>query len=449
MQPKDMLILCTLVILTTLACSFLAPSAPSTPTPRETTAPSTAKPPTTTPTAAATATPTAMPTPSPTPTPAGAVCPPPGSPELIEPANFPDYPATIRQFLSAGGSMERLREQLTEWNALPAGSGLDGEESVPQVVSVDLTGDEVSEVVVAVINPNAQVVTPPPGDLFVFGCEEGTYTRLYRHGIEDEEFGPTMLIHTIADMTEDGLTNLAYIVRSCGAHTCFETLQILGWDGDQFVRLMGGELTMPYPAYTVTPGQIKARSGGIGSAGAEPQRPYTETWIWTGSLFTVTEMVYAPPTYRYHALLDGERALLEEDYETALASYETVIESETLEEWGETFGVMTPEEERATLSAFARWRMVVTQLLMGSVNDAQVAYNQLQTRHPPDTPGHDVAVMGETFWNTYLEHNSLTAGCEVIVAEVDEDDTILQFFNQNYGYANPWWEPQDLCPFVE
>jgi hypothetical protein len=26
---------------------------------------------------------------------------------------------------------------------------------------------------------------------------------------------------------------------------------------------------------------------------------------------------------------------------------------------------------------------------------------------------------------------------------------VLDFFNSNYGYANPWWEPEDLCLVAE
>jgi hypothetical protein len=453
MRPKDLFILCTLVIFATFACSLPTPTPTPVPTPRQPTSTPTGEPPTAPPTAtatpASTATPSATPTPSPTPTPAGAVCPPPGSPELVEPANFADYPAAIRQFLSAGGSVATLRDRLAAWNALPGSSGPFGESDVPQVTAADLTGDGVPEVIVAVINPSAQVATSPPGDLFVFGCEAGAYVRLYRHGVEDEEFGPTALVYAIDDANEDGLTELAYVARMCGAHTCFETLQLLGWDGNQLVSLMGSELTMPYPTYTIAPGRIEAQSGGIGSVGAEPQRTHSEIWEWNGSVFTVTETIYEPPTYRYHALLDGDRALRDGDDETARATYRRVIDDDALEEWGATSGVMDPAEERAFLSAFARWRLVLTHLQMGDVSAAQDAYNQLQAEHPPGTAGRDVAALTETFWNAYLDSDSVAAGCRAVVAATDEDDVVLQFFNQNYGYANPWWEPPDLCPFVE
>nr|HID13092.1 hypothetical protein [Anaerolineae bacterium] len=53
------------------------------------------------------------------------------------------------------------------------------------------------------------------------------------------------------------------------------------------------------------------------------------------------------------------------DYATALAAYERVINDDALQGWAETSHMVTPPEERALLAAFARWRMVLTHLLMG------------------------------------------------------------------------------------
>jgi tetratricopeptide (TPR) repeat protein len=385
--------------------------------------------------------PTATPTPLPT-----AACPPSGSPQLIQPAQFLDYPAAIQQFLSAGGDVATLRSELMAWGALP--SALNQENEAQQVISEDLTGDGAAEIAVAVMNPEGPMLNRPTA-LLVFGCQAGAYVRLKEELPEDEEMGIARLLRPFSDMNRDGVPDLIYVERSCGAHTCFETLHILVWDGAAFSSLMGGQLTMPYPTYTITPGRIEAQSGGIGSVGAEPQRGYSEVWEWNGSVLTVTEQVWAEPTYRYHALLDGDRALLNGEYETAIAAYERVIDDDTLEEWGGISGGMAPADERDFLSAFARWRLVLTHLQMGDVSSAQAAYNQLQAEHPAGATGHDVTAMAETFWNIYLENDSVTASCKAVVAATSEDDPIIQFFNQSYGYANPWWEPVDLCPFTQ
>lgn len=333
------------------------------------------------------------------------------------------------------------------WGALP--SAFNQENEAQQVVAEDLTGDGVDEITVSVVMNSEGPTLNGRTALLVFGCRAGAYAPLKEELPGDEEFGIARLLQPFSDMNRDGVPELIYVERSCGAHTCFETLHILGWDGAAFSSLMGGQLNMPYPTYVITPGRIEAQSGGIGSVGAEPQRGYSEVWEWNGSVLTVTEQIWAEPTYRYHALVDGDRALLDGEYETAIATYERVISDDALEEWGGITGGMDPAEERAFLSAFARWRLVLTHLQMSNVSDAQAAYNQLQAEHPAGAAGHEVAAMSETFWSIYLENDSATAGCNAVVAAASEDDPIIQFFNHSYGYANPWWGPVDLCPFTD
>lgn len=382
-----------------------------------------------------TATPTAV---SATPTPASARCPAPASPDFPRPTDFEGYPDAIQAFLSAGGSLETLRSRLREWNALSEGQD--------QVVAADVNGDGTDEVIVSVIDPQGQLIAPP-GALLVFACSEGTYTRLYREGGgKSETFDPSTRLVRVADLTQDGLPDVVYILRTCGAHTCYERLRVLGWDGSELVNLMGGTLDLPYPSYTVEPMRIEATSGGIGSVGAEPQRRHTEIWTWNGTVFTRTEMIYEPAVYRYHVLLDGDRALLSGDYAGATDAYRRVLNDDALKEWGGESGMMTAAEERAQLSAFARWRLVLTHLLAERSQEAQLAYDTLQQLYPSGA-GQDVAQMARVFWTTYQAGGTVSGGCSAVTADVDSYRSILEFYNRNYGYANPNWESKDLCPF--
>jgi hypothetical protein len=382
-----------------------------------------------------TLTPTAGP---PTPTPGAAACPPSGSPEFDQPTGFVDYPEAIQAYLSAGGGLETLRSRLREWNALPEGED--------QVVAGDLNGDGADEVIVSVIDAHGQTIAPS-GVLLVFECSGGSYSRLYREGGgRSETFDPSTRLITVDDLTRDGLPDVVYVLRTCGAHTCYERLRILGWDGAQLVNLMDGSLDLPYPSFTVEPARIEAVSGGIGSVGAEPQRRHTEIWTWNGSVFTRTKTIYEPAVYRYHVLLDGDRALLSGDYPTATLRYERAISDDTLKEWGDESGMMTAAEERAQLSAFARWRLVLTYLLIGRPQDAQLAYDSLQEDYSSGT-GQNVAQMAHMFWTTYQNDDSITEACGAVIADVESHRPLLDFYNRNYGYANPHWEPKDLCPF--
>lgn len=367
-----------------------------------------------------------------------AVCPPPGSPTLVQPAGLADYPPAILQYLSAGGDVTTLESTLAGWYALPQDAGA--------VISSDLTGDGVPEVIVALQGPSADPVLPT-GDLLVLGCQDGAYALLYQHGYDP--YGPTVRLLPPTDLDLDGRPDVAYTSGSCGAHTCFEMLEVLGWNGAGFVSLMGGSLDMPYPTYLLGAGRIEAQSGSIGSVGAEPQRGYAEIWEWNGSVLTITQRIWTPPVYRYHALLDGEVALLEGDYAAAAAAYTRVIDDETLQEWGAVSGGVDPAEERARLTAFAYWRFVLLDLLAGDLAAMDAHYAYLQANYPAGTPGHDTAVLAETFRTAYDASGSLTAACAQVVAAAEAAPSLQQFFNVTYGYANPWWEPVDICPFVE
>jgi hypothetical protein len=356
---------------------------------------------------------------------------------LVQPASPADYPAAIQQYLSAGGDVAALESTLAEWGALSDAPG--------QVVAADLTGDGDPEVIVA-LRFVGEIVAPS-GDLLIFGQRPEGYVLLHQEGYDPS--GPAMRLLQVLDANGNGHQDIVYTLSTCGAHTCFESLEILSWERTGFFSLMGGRLDLPYPAYIVTSGRIDARSGQIGSVGAEPQRDYSEVWEWNGSVFTVTQQIWAPPVYRYHALLDGDYALFGGDYVAAASAYERVIGDDTLQEWGAVSGAVDPAVERAQLAAFARWRLVLTYLQAGDPGSARAAYDWLQTEHPGSAVGHDVTALAEVFWGTYAADGSVVDGCAALVAAAKQDTSVHDFFNANYGYANPRWEAVDICPFIE
>ena len=183
--------------------------------------------------------------------------------------------------------------------------------------------------------------------------------------------------------------------------------------------------------------------------GAEPQRGYAEIWSWNGDVFTRTQTIYEPAVYRYHALLDGDRALRVADHANAEAAYLRVIQDDTLEPFIGAISHADGADERAFLTAFARWRLLLAYLKTGEPESARSELDILLADYPPGAVGHEVAGMASEFWDAYLREGSIALGCSEIVAVAARYDAVLAFFNHNYGYANPWWEPEDLCPFSD
>lgn len=353
---------------------------------------------------------------------------------LPRPADPADYVPTIQQILAAGGDAAAVESLLASWDALP--------ETPSQVIAADLTGDGAQEIVVAL--RYAGDAAPPPGDLLIFAQD---HTLLYQEGYTPR--GAATRLLQVMDVNQDANPDIVYVLITCGAHTCFESLKILQWRETGLASLMGGRLDMPYPTYTVTPGRIDAQSGLIGSIGAEPQRGYSETWELHSGVFTVTEQIWQPPVYRYHALLDGDRALFAGDYAAAIAAYERVLGDDALQEWGAVSGAAEPAVERAQLAAFARWRTALTYLLADDPENAQAQHSYLQTDYPSGSTGHNVVALAEVFWTAYAADASINIACSAMVKAAKTDTSVHDFFNETYGYANPRWEATDLCPFIE
>jgi hypothetical protein len=360
---------------------------------------------------------------------------PPPTPALPRPNEAIDYIPTIQQFLNAGGDVMALEQMLAGWDALPERPG--------QVVAADITGDGDQEIIVALRYSGDAPL--PPGDLLIFAAK--SHALLYQEGYDPH--GASIQLLQVIDADRDADPDIVYTLTTCGAHTCFDSLQILKWEGARFSSLMGGRLDMPYPTYSVTPGRIDAQSGFVGSVGAEPQRGYSEVWELRSGVFTVTQQIWQPPVYRYHALLDADRALLAGDYAAAVAGYERIIGDDTLQEWGAVSGEVDPATERAHLTAFARWRLALTYLQAGGPSSAQVQHTCLKMDFAEDSTGHDVVTLAEVFWAAYLPSASITDGCNAMVEAAKAAPSVHTFFNETYGYANPRWEAIDICPFVE
>jgi len=345
--------------------------------------------------------------------------------DLAPPARTGDLDAVadaLEAYLAQGGD--------------PAGVSLEPQESL---LRGDLTGDGSPEMVFGLIDPESPQI-PPESRLVIYACRAGGVQRLYQYA-PGEWYGLELI--AVADLTADGVADVVFSDFSCGAHTCWHTPYVWSWAGSDFVNHVTEALQFPYPVYRVHDGALVVISGGIGSVGAGPQRPLTTTLSWVGDAITVTDEVSAPPVYRYHALVDGDRAFAGGDLAAAQSLYQRVLQDETLTAWG---AYLTPEEEHQWLRALGRWRLLIVNATQGLDGDAEAQYTALTADPQPGMPGTPLVTLAERFWRSYQRDGEAEAACRYAI-DTDEVLAVLDFLN-GFGYANPFFEADDLCPYL-
>jgi hypothetical protein len=370
-----------------------------------------------------TATPTAHPTApveeSPTPVP------------LAErPGDFEHYAEAIVTYLNdSQGDMDGLRTMLEEWDAL---------RHVTDLLRVDVDDDGAGELVMVVVDPSPDCGVNLRGDVLVVDQDEHRYSLAYSASGESLLLDPALM--EIDDLNGDGHTEVAFSSTSCGAHTCFKTVCIVASGTGTYQDLTGGGIEMSYvdPSFVDRDGdglrELIMYGGTIGSVGAGPQRERTEVYRWDATAYVLSETVYDYSNYLYFKVLDANQALLEGEYEGAVALYREAIDNPDLDIWMD-------EGERDELAAFSRYRLTLAYLLLGEEASAQATRDELLGAQPDNIYAQVVNV----FWEAYERDADLKVACEQVdefAAAHPETVEVLA----DYGYGNPTFTPEEVCP---
>ena len=371
------------------------------------------------PTATATPQPTAPAEESPTPVP------------LAEhPGDFEQYADTIVTYLNdSQGDEDGLRAMLEKWQAL---------RRVTDLLRVDVDDDSAGELVMVVVDPSPDYGVNLRGDVLVVDKDEQLYSLAYSAAGESLLLDPALI--EIDDLNGDGHTEMAFSSTSCGAHTCFTTVHIVASGTGQYQDLTGGGIEMSYvePSFVDWDGdgvrELIMYGGTIGSVGAGPQRERTEVYKWNGTAYVPSETVYDYSNYLYYKVLDANQALLNGNYEGAVALYREAIDNPELDVWME-------EGERDDLAAFSRYRLTLTYLLLGEAASAQATRDELLGAQPDNIYAQVLNVL----WDAYKRDADLKVACEQVgefAAAHPETVEVLV----DYGYGNPTFTPEEVCP---
>lgn len=387
-----------------------------------------------------TSAPAATPSPGPA-TPATAVaapCPV-GGTSIALPADSPSSQAWLVYF-NNGGSPDALEPIAPSRHA----EGL----TRPSLLTLDLTGDGLLDLLIATphgMAPDEAATAQQDGRLDVLICRDGRYQLAWSEASSAESAVP--LPRLVTDVNLDRRQDVVLSRYSCGAHTCFEDLAALTWDGAHLAdRWRGSSADLPYPEVQLLeeaggPPAIQVTGTGVGSVGAGPYRPVRRTWRWDEASGTmrVESEVHLPSNYRIHVLHDAVLADSQGRWEEAADLYRRVVIDSSLQDWQD------PEAEQATLSEYATFRRMRLFAMQGDLEQAHAEYDALLPRSTAEAEVSPFAMMGQAFWKSYEQQRDVSVACEAArLAAASSGADVPRLLE--FGYANPAPTLEELCP---
>ncbi len=180
--------------------------------------------------------------------------------------------------------------------------------------------------------------------------------------------------------------------------------------------------------------EIVVHGNVIGSVGAGPQRASTHVYRLIEGRYRLAEVEYDASDLIYFRVVDGGIALAQGLINEAIAIYTEVIQNPALQPSG-VFA--TDEEERQALRSFARFRLIVAYAIQEEPSTGR-ELALIRAEKGPFLPA------AEAFWTGYAETRSLEAGCAAVAEVALVRPEMLDILNL-YGYANPYFAPEDLC----
>lgn len=384
----------------------------------------------------------------------------------------------------------------------------------------DLTGNDIDDVIVVYFDPTGESLFID-SDLAIFNGEEDGYTLSYRA----RAAGDVRLL-TVDDINVDGQVDVVWVDTTCGASTCFDTVNIRSWTGEAWSDWTEGTITMAYAdieliavdeldsaildmldleiaasleemditipvatdeddeataADTATEteadelaesdldepqaedaqteddaleetgaeaesstiaGQAIVLQGGIyGSIGAGPQRNRVEVWASVdGAPYSLIDQQYMPSECLYYTVIDANEAFLDgwaDDFERAESLYiEALTDSDLISCW------VRPNEEDE-LRSFSLFRLA---LIAGYRDDASTAaeYAEAVLEEYPDEIYEAVA----SIWlREYQSLGNAAEACGVVTQFAELTPETWEIL-ADYGYTNPTFEADDVCPIL-
>lgn len=373
-------------------------------------------------------------------------------------SNFPKNlyiePKQIVDYLNAGGALSGLEKQK---NIL----GQQGK-------MIDLTGDGVKELLLSNISYFS-----------IYRCINGVYEEDPLHIWVDGQFSGDL--EEIEDVNQNGIPEIFFAsFERHGEVSVF----IYEWDGNAFRSLISvqQDVLNPIPNdYVMMENRydiVDTNGDGlkeivtvddIGAYAHVDGVPFRRQLIilsWDGTHYVnLRPANFGPPTFRFQAAQDADRQVILGNYAQALALYQQVISSDSLDWWSSDRGAYivrsqdpndappTPykdPEERPGLAAYAMYRRVVLQVYLGQMDKAQTEYAAMRKKFLPLQAGSEYVEMAQAFLDSYQASQNFQTACTDAVAYANEHPHVLDpvwLSDQNsLGYHH--YSAEDMCPLL-
>jgi LysM repeat protein len=347
------------------------------------------------------------------------------------PADPAAYPVAIAERLNgSSGDLKALKDWLGTCGVITAKSGDAAEIAIPGVATKDVT----------VVIQTTPAGKEPHGQVFIYHSTTTGYVLAY----QAEGAGDLKLLKA-EDINGDGKPDLVYSDTSCGAHTCFSTLSVVSWNGSEWQDWIKGQPTMAGAEYsfqdTVSAGEgqeILAHGGIINSAGAGPQRAWTETYISPeGGPYESYKKAYDASDCLYFQILDANDLFnrwASIGFAPAIAAYDKAVADQAAK------ACSTQPDVLNQLRDFSRFRLVVSWVSRGRTDKA--AEVKTQMTYQPLIGAADTFLLGLT------NSRSIVQACRDTTKYAEQNPDSWNYLS-DWGYANPTFTAADLCPLGE
>ena len=346
------------------------------------------------------------------------------------PEVFSAYPALLETLAAQAADPAVLVDFLRNCQALDE----DG------VTTGDWTGDGAEDLALVLVDLASDAATPTT-DLLLFNRSDDGYKLAYRA----RAAGQVRLL-AAEDFNADGKADIIWVDTTCGANTCFDTVNVRSWDAAGWRDWTEGAITMAYADIQLddflasAPGkEIQLKGGVFGSIGAGPQRARTELWSSVeGAPFSLFDKVYDSSDCLYHKVQDADEALAA--YATrglapARELYTAAVTDQNLTKCWER------ADELEELRSYSLFRLAVIAAYEGQAALAAENVAQLAQAFPTSL----FTQLGQTWLESYQADGDIASACAAATAFAAEQPEIYLSLS-DYGYANATYGPGDLCP---